>query len=210
VRNAVEFDAFVPVSTKLGLGLAGSYNETVRADPEHVWAPPYQVPELRPVLLGNDLDEAELSSDLQDRTVDFIREHPGYPFALAYRNARRMLQVPNSLSPADAELLGFDYTAVASREFKAVYWICALAFAVVLGLAIASCLTGRARPIPAFLWALGILAVLSLVFIAGGPRYRLPLDLVLILAAAPTVAALAGAATAGSRSGSPRASESDR
>ena len=85
LRNAEAFHSFVPVSTKLGLGLAGSYNETVRADPDHVWAPPYQLAEFHDELYGSKLDEAELSRELEQNAFDFIGDHPGYPFALAGR-----------------------------------------------------------------------------------------------------------------------------
>lgn len=194
IRNTAAFDSFVPVSTKLGLGLAGSYNETVRADPDHVWAPPYQLAELRPVLYGTDLDEAEISRELQDRALDFISEHPGYPFALAGRNLLRMVQL-GATAPgnADAELLGFNGDASDDGLFRAVWWICAAAFAALAIAAIVAVGRGWARPIPAFLWILALLAILPLIFIAAGPRYRLPVDLVLVLAAATVVASLSRA-----------------
>lgn len=191
VRNASEFGSFVPVSTKLGLGLAGSYNETVRADPEHVWAPPYQLPELRDVLYGTELDEAEVSRELQSRAIDFVGDHPTYPLALAYRNTRRMLQLQTSgLRAADAELLGFSGDSRASAAFKAAYWSSAVGFALLVILTIAAVVRGYARRVPAFIYMLAALQILSLVFIAGGPRYRLPADALLLIVAAPAVAEL--------------------
>lgn len=191
IRNTAAFDSFVPVSTKLGFGLAGSYNEAVRADPDHVWAPPYQLAELRSILYGTDLDEAEVSRELQSRALDFVGEHPGYPFALAGRNLLRMAQLGTAApGNADAELVGFNGDASGDGLFRAAWWLCAVAFAALALAAVVAVARGWARPIPAFLWILALLAILPLIFIAAGPRYRLPADLILILAAAPTVAAL--------------------
>jgi 4-amino-4-deoxy-L-arabinose transferase-like glycosyltransferase len=191
LRNALEFDSFVPVSTKLGLGLAGSYNETVRADPEHVWAPPYQLPELHGFLYGTDLDEAEVSRELQSRTLDFIRDHPGYPFALVYRNARRMTQLETSQPvAADAELLGFNGGASRLGPFRLVYWACALGFFALIALVVASALRGYAVRVPVFIFVLTALLVVPLLLIAAGPRYRLPADTLLIVIAAPAAAAV--------------------
>jgi 4-amino-4-deoxy-L-arabinose transferase-like glycosyltransferase len=191
VRNALEFDSFVPISTKLGVGLAGSYNETVRADPEHVWQPPYQLPELHSVLYQTRLDEAEVSRELQSRTLDFIGDHPGYPFALAYRNARRMTQLETSQPiAADAELLGFNGGSSEIGLFRVAYWSCAFGFFALLALAVASAIRGFAARVPVFIFALAALEVLPLLLIAGGPRYRLPADALLIVIAAPAAAAL--------------------
>jgi 4-amino-4-deoxy-L-arabinose transferase-like glycosyltransferase len=192
VRNAVEFDGFVPVSTKLGLGLAGSYNDAVRNDPQHVWVPPYQLPELRSFLYGTDDDEAEVSRELQSRAFDFVGDHPGYPIALAYRNLRRMLQLQTSgLVAADAELLGFSWREVATGTFKAVYWSCAVGFLLLVILVAIAALRGYARRVPWFIYVLALCEVLPLILIAGGPRYRLPADALLIVIAAPAAAALA-------------------
>lgn len=192
IRNAVEFDAFVPVSTKLGHGLAGTYNETVREDAEHVWRPTYQLPEFRELLFDSELDEAEASRELQRRALEFAREHPGYPLAVSYWNARRMLQLRTSpLNASDAELLGFDSVAAEDPTLKAAYWACAAAFAILAALLVASLARRELGGVPRFLLVLPVLLVLPLLPIAGGPRYRLPAELFLIVLAAPAVAALA-------------------
>lgn len=134
IRNASAFDSFAPVSTKLGLGLAGSYNEAVRADPDHAWAPPHQLAELRPVLYGTDLDEAEVSRELQRRALDFVGDHPGYPFELAAHNLLRIIS-PGATAPgnADAELVGLNGDAGDDGLFLGAWWLGAAAARVPLG-----------------------------------------------------------------------------
>lgn len=197
IRNAIEFDSLVPGSNKLGIALAGSYNESAREDPEHVWLPPGQLPELKRVFLDPDLDEAETARVLESRSLEFAADHPGYPFALAYQNLRRLLQLRTStLTASDAEWMGFGSGSATTTAFKAIYWSSAIAFVLLTALAILAAIRGDARAVPRFILLLSLLAVMPLLLIAAGPRFRLPADLLLIIVAAPAAARLASAGAA--------------
>lgn len=192
IRNAIEFDAFVAISNESGFVLAGAYNEFSEADADHEWLPPAQLPGLREVIVDPELNEAEVARELSSRAVEFATENPGYPFALAFHNAARFLQLrPGGPTVIDAQLLGFGNGAEAMGAFKATYWAAAVGFFALLALAVFGAVRGWLRAVPVFLVVLAVLAVAPLVFLAAGPRFRLPADVVLIVLAAPAAASLA-------------------
>jgi 4-amino-4-deoxy-L-arabinose transferase-like glycosyltransferase len=192
IRNAIEFDSLVPVSNKLGIALAGSYNESAREDPEHVWLPPAQLPELNQVFVDPELDEAETARELESRALDVAADHPGYPLALAYQNTRRLLQLDNTaLTAFDAEWLGFGGGSAATTTFEAIWWSGAVAFLLLAVLAVLAAIRGDIRAVPKFILVLALLVVVPLLVIAAGPRFRLPVDVLLIVVAAPAAVRLA-------------------
>ncbi|MGH2953119.1 MAG: ArnT family glycosyltransferase [Solirubrobacterales bacterium] len=197
IRNASEFDSLIPVSNKLGIALAGSYNEQARADPDHVWLPPAQLPELNRVFLDPELDEAETARELESRALEFAADHPGYPVALAFQNLRRLLQLQTSSPTAsDAEWMGYGGQAAGTTTFSAIFWSSAISFAVLLALVVLAVIRGHARIVPPFILVLALLVVVPLLLIAAGPRFRLPADLLLIIVAAPAAAELASSGVA--------------
>jgi 4-amino-4-deoxy-L-arabinose transferase-like glycosyltransferase len=192
IRNAIEFDTFVPGSNELGFGIAGAFNEQTREDPDHEWLPPAQLPQFSTLITDPDRTESEVSRELTRRSIEFALDHPGYPFTLALRNAARMAQVrPSGPTEIDAELYGFGVEAAGRATFSLAYWASALGFLALVALVIVSIARGHARRVPVFLAVLAVLAVLPLLLIAGGPRFRLPGDVLLIVFAAPAAAWLA-------------------
>jgi 4-amino-4-deoxy-L-arabinose transferase-like glycosyltransferase len=191
IRNAVEFDSFVPISNESGFVLAGAYNEQSRADSDHEWLPPAQLPGLRDVIVDPALSEAEVSRELTSRALELAADNPDYPFALAFHNSARLLQArPSGPTAIDAQLLGFGNGAEAIGSFRAAYWATALAFFAVVALTIAGAVRGWLRPLPAFLVVLAVVVVAPLIFLAAGPRFRLPADVLLIVFASPAAAQL--------------------
>ena len=96
IRNAVELDAFVPVSTQFGSALAGTYNSEARADRVNPasWRTLKRVDDYRPLFNQvRSTPEAVLEKELRAASLDFIREHPGYVLTVAWWTSRRMLDL---------------------------------------------------------------------------------------------------------------------
>ncbi len=186
VRNAEDFGRVVPVSNEVGYGLAGAFNPLTRDDPSHQWRPPFTVPEYRPTLLNRGLDEPEVSDRLRSKALGFAGDHPFYVFPLSLQNGVRMAELrvggPSSL---DSQLVGFGNSAVGSRLFRAFFRLDQLSFLLLAGLAIVAAVRGRFQMLPLPI-AIGLAVMaLALVPIAGAARFRLPVDLLLIIGVAP-------------------------
>ncbi len=186
VRNAVELDAFVPVSTQLGSALAGTYNDQAREDPDNPasWRHLRRVDDYAHIFgrVGS-IPEPALERELRSAALDYIVDHPLYLAEVAFWTTRRML-----------ELGGIDwarhtYTTVSvERGWADAGIVCFWVFAL---LAIAGACTRRARAAPWFVWAVPVLMYLSVVFlVVETPRYRSPVDPFVILLAALAVTAL--------------------
>jgi 4-amino-4-deoxy-L-arabinose transferase-like glycosyltransferase len=190
VRNAVVLHAFVPVSTQLGSALAGTYNDearTDRRDPgswrsvKHVaayrslWARVRQTP------------EPELERKLRTQALRYAADHPLYVAEVGWWSMRRTLDL--------AGLHRSRHTAASIGIEPGWATAGVVCFWVFGALALAGCATRRARRTPAFVWAVPVLMLLSVVFlVVETPRYRTPIDpFVILLAALALVAAAARA-----------------
>ena len=176
IRNAVELDAFVPVSTQAGYALAGQHNR-VAAENRAEWIAPFRVPDYRPLFTGEHLGEVELTDRLGDRAKDYALDHPDDVVAAAFWNTLRMLYLDD---PVDTERS----VAFSSGQPQGLAEVSIYAFWLLVLLAIAGCLVGAARRIPSFLWLLPILLLISPMFVVGLTRYRVPADPLLVLLAA--------------------------
>jgi len=185
VRNAVEFDAFVPVATQSGLLLAGTYNDEARLDPRlpGAWRPPDTQREYSALFADPALNEAELDSELRERALRYARRHPEYVLRSWVRRFVWMLHLGGGdverLSDADRNIVGD--LGDASR------W----GFYVVAVLALAGAFTRPARAAPWYFWLTGALLLVSGVALAGLIRYRSIVDPFLVLLAASAVIAAA-------------------
>jgi 4-amino-4-deoxy-L-arabinose transferase-like glycosyltransferase len=189
VRNAREFDAFVLISTQDGSNLAGTYNSTAaRPGPlRGTWVPPALLPEFQPLLRGN-LDEEQINDRLRSEGLDYVGDHPGYPFAVAGLNGLRIF----GLGPGHVhvERIAYDEMGIPRRAQPWVrYSVYAMALLAIAGIAA----TRRTRRPPLVVWLTPAVLLLN-VLIGGWPRYRVPIDPFLVLFAAAAVAALADAA----------------
>ena len=180
IRNAIVFDRFIPVSTQLGSALAGTYNDQARLDKENPasWRSIGHLPEYRELYARlQQIPEPEVEDIISERSKDYIREHPTYPFMVAWWTTRRML-----------DLGGLDWSRhTASTISVGPRWanagvFCFWVFAV---LALAGAFTKRARRTPFFVWLIPILLYLSVAFlVVETPRYRTGIDPFVVMLAA--------------------------
>ena len=180
IRNAVELDAFVPVSTQLGSALAGTYNDEAREDRENPasWRHLKRVDEYASIYgQRGTIPEPQLERELRAAALDYIREHPLYLGEVVFWTTRRGL-----------ELGGLDwarhtYTTVSVESGWAnagivCFWIFGL-------LAVAGAFTRGARQAPLHVWAVPVLMYLSVAFLViETPRYRSAIDPFIVLLAA--------------------------
>jgi 4-amino-4-deoxy-L-arabinose transferase-like glycosyltransferase len=183
VRNSVAFHQFVPLGTEGGYALAGTYNDAARSDARAPWL--WQPPLARTLTLHRReprLNEADISSRLSTEVVDFVRAHPGSPFAVAYWNARRLLNLPGP--GIERELASvWDYPRALAVISVYAFWLIGL-------LAIAGALTRATRRAPAAFWLCPLALAVPTLFFLGLTRYRVPADpYVVILAALGIVGA---------------------
>ncbi len=188
VRNAIELDAFVPVSTQLGSALAGTYNSEARADRVNPasWRTLKRVDDYRPLFNRvRSTPEPVLEKQLRAASLDFIREHPGYVVTVAWWTSRRML-----------DLAGLEWsihtagTVNVGRRWAVIGVICFWVFAL---LAVAGAVTRNARAAPLWVWAFPLLMYLSVVFlVVETPRYRTAIDPFIVLLAALALSAVRG------------------
>jgi 4-amino-4-deoxy-L-arabinose transferase-like glycosyltransferase len=187
IRNAIELESFVPVSTQLGSAMAGTYNDAARNDRENPaswrslrWVPDYA--ELFRRVRG--LPEATLERELRKAAVRYAREHPGYVAEVAWWSTLRTLELAgHDRSRATAATISIDHRW-ADRGIVC-FWVFAL-------LAVAGAVTRPARTAPRFVWAIPALLFLSVAFlVVETPRYRAAIDPFVILLAALAVTAAA-------------------
>jgi 4-amino-4-deoxy-L-arabinose transferase-like glycosyltransferase len=176
VRNAVELDAFVPVSTQDGPTLAGTYNDTARGFPNEPWNwvewfddPRYA----RYAQIDHALPEAELASTLRAEALDYVAEHPAAPVEVGWWNSGRLLHAT-----------GFDFVRLDVLGIGLPYWLGVAAVVVFWAGALAALAGLRAaRAAPRWLWLVPAMMLLT-VFAVAYARFRAPADAFVILLAA--------------------------
>ncbi|MEA2483301.1 MAG: hypothetical protein QOC55_1248 [Thermoleophilaceae bacterium] len=178
IRNAHDFHAFVPISTQSGFLLAGTYNEVSQHDPRDpgAYRPATFAPSLRPILSDPSLDENQMSRKLSKAGRDYATDHPGYVPEVFGLNGLRLLGLYTPLRGAKAAYLfqgiGPHYATVAL-----VGWY------VLALLAIAGLVRG-ARRMPWWMLVTPVLLYVSVIGISGDIRYRAPVELFAVWAAA--------------------------
>ena len=200
VRNAVELDGFVPVSTQLGSALAGTYNDQARSDRDNPasWRHIKHVPAHADLWRAiRTIPEPDLERRLRARSLEYIAEHPLYVGEVAFWNTVRLADLSGrARSRATAATIGIE------RRWADRGVVCFWLFAA---LALAAAFTARARGAPRFLWAMPALMIASVVFlVAETPRYRTPVDPFVVLLAALAVGAVVDGAARRVGGGRPR------
>jgi 4-amino-4-deoxy-L-arabinose transferase-like glycosyltransferase len=187
IRNAVVVHSFIPVSDEAGGTLAGTYNPISAADQRApasfrllAGIPPYQV-ETAHLATG---PEPAFQSGLLRLALDYIGRHPLYPAKVAVFNTQRLLDF-SGLSRARqmATTSGITSTWV---TYAGVF-----SFWAVLAVAAAGVAMRRLhRAVPGFVWLAAGLLSLSIVLVSTEtPRFRVPLDPLVILVAGAGLAA---------------------
>jgi 4-amino-4-deoxy-L-arabinose transferase-like glycosyltransferase len=202
VRDAVEFDRFVPVTTSGGISISGTYNEvSFRQGHTHgAWRDPQAIPSFRHLFEEPGRNEADVDEILRRDATSFAWDHPAYVASTSAWNLLRLFEVEGGSvvdadgQPLDRRGIGSE-TPVAERIGLALAVALALAgIAVLLASRRRSRRTGRAPDPPsgpAFLWVVPIVMLVIAIPVAGVPRYRLPADpFILLLAAIAAVSAV--------------------
>jgi 4-amino-4-deoxy-L-arabinose transferase-like glycosyltransferase len=187
VRNAVELDSFIPVTTQLGSALAGTYNDQARNDPVNpaAWRSIKHIPAHADLWRRiRSIPEPELERRLRARAGDDIAAHPAYVAEVGFWNTVRLLDLAGfTRARQTAATVGIDHGWADAGVV--CFWLFAL-------VALAGACTRRARRSPAVVWAVPVLMAAGVVFLTlETPRYRMPIDPFVVLLAALAVTAAA-------------------
>jgi outer membrane biosynthesis protein TonB len=186
IRDAIVMHRAIPISDQTGMVLEGTYNPRSAAshDPQYRWISYARIRDDRDIrLIASTLTEPQLESRLLHRALSYVSAHPGSPFAAAYDNVRRLLELEGAAAwRRSAAAIGIG--AGTARAGVVGFWIVAL-------LALAGACTRLARRAPRWLWGVPAVMALAAVLInAETPRLREPIDPFLILLAACALATL--------------------
>jgi 4-amino-4-deoxy-L-arabinose transferase-like glycosyltransferase len=179
VRNAVQFDAFVPISTQPGFIIAGTYNYTSHHDPAYpgAWRPANFDPGLRAITTDDSLDENQLSKKLAKSGRTYARKHPGYVFHATWLNGLRLLELKDLRAGTKATYrsqgIGPKYATLAQIG----WYLTAIATLAALAL-------GALRRVPWWVAVMPALLYLSVIWDSGDIRYRAPVEPFVVLGAA--------------------------
>lgn len=209
IRNAIDFGRLVPITTSSGISLAGTYNEaSFRDSASHgAWRDPQVVPQFRPLFVTPGLDEAAVDAALRRRAVDFAVDHPGYDAEVFGWNLLRMFEITGgSVVGAHNQVLSEASIGSADPASERI-GLAIIAALAILGVVVILRskprvrLAGRPRfpRGPLFLWLVPILFIVTSAPVGGLPRYRLPADPFLLIAAAIGLVSLYEVVTRGSR-----------
>lgn len=195
LRDAAEFERFVPITTSGGIAISGTYNEASYAAPDThgAWRTPQIVPEFAHLFVEPGRDEAEVDQILRREALSFAWAHPGYVVETSFWNALRLFEIAGG-SVVDERGRAVDNRGIGSTTPAAERIGLAIAAALALLGAVALV---RSRAVarragtaprlptgPAFLWLVPIVMLAVAIPIAGVPRYRLPADPFLMMLAA--------------------------
>lgn len=192
IRNAVQFGAFVPISTQPGFIISGTYNYTSDHDPEYpgAWRPANFDPAMAKIASDPTLDENQLSKKLGAAGRKYAREHPGYVVKATVLNGLRIIGLKDVRTGTKqtyrVQGIGSKYALLA----QIAWYIVGLA-------ALAGLVLGVARRVPWWVAVMPVLLYLSVIWDSGDIRYRAPIEPFVVLAAAAGVALLAAKRTAG-------------
>ena len=182
IRNAIDFNAFVPISTQSGFLVAGTYNATSDHDPVNpgAYRPASFDPALRPIVSDRSLDENQVNKKLAKAGRAYAKDHPGYVPRVLWWNGLRLLGLERPLATTEAT---YQFQGIGRGWAKPalVAWYL-LAVAAVAGL-----LLGAARAVPWWLLVVPVLLYLSVIAISSDVRYRVPIEPFVIWAAAVAV-----------------------
>jgi 4-amino-4-deoxy-L-arabinose transferase-like glycosyltransferase len=205
VRDAVEFDRFVPVTTSGGISISGTYNQVSysQGHTHGAWRDPQVVPGFRHLFEEPGRDEADVDAILRHDAISFAWDHPAYVASTSAWNLLRLFEIEGG-SVVDSKGRPLDQRGVGSETPTSERIGLALAVLAALG-GIAILLAARRRGRrtgqppdppsgPAFLWAVPIVMLAIAIPVAGVPRYRLPADPFILLLASIAAVSIVDAA----------------
>jgi 4-amino-4-deoxy-L-arabinose transferase-like glycosyltransferase len=182
IRNAITEHQFVPVTTELGLTLAGTYNNH-SARERFIWE--FAYPNYRAIKKNPRLNDAQQSNQLISAVFGYIGRHPAYLPEAIFWNSMRLLDLQGRRV---SRMTAFNDTRATARfaDLGVIsFWITGL-------LAIVGLFTNAVRRIPRAFWLTPLLLWLSVAPLSTGtPRFRAALDPFVILLAAVAIETIA-------------------
>lgn len=171
IRNAVEFHAFVPISTESGFLVAGTYNAVSAHDPVEpaTYRPVTFDPALRPIVADRSLDESQVDRKLARAGRNYARHHAGYVAKVVWFNGLRLLGWKRG--GAEAKFT-YAFQGIGSGYAK----LARFSWYVLALVALAGLAMGAARDLPWWLWVVPVALYLSVIWISGDLRYRVPIE----------------------------------
>jgi 4-amino-4-deoxy-L-arabinose transferase-like glycosyltransferase len=192
IRNAVEFHAFVPLTTSSGITSSGVYNQTSydQSWTHGAWRDPQIVPEFEHLFKDPSLHEPEVDSQLRRAAHDFAWQHPGYVGEVFGWNLLRLFEIEGG-SVVDSDGSVLDQRGIGSADPASERIGLGLAglFAIVGAVALIRSRRDddprrRVPRGPLFFWLIPLLTILVTALINGLPRDRVPTDPFLLTLAA--------------------------
>jgi 4-amino-4-deoxy-L-arabinose transferase-like glycosyltransferase len=184
IRDVTVLHRVIPLTTQDGYLLAGTYNATSAHFPGQpgVWVVPTYDPALaRLVAAHPGAQEAQLNDILHRAAIDYATGHPGYVATVVAYNFLRLFDLtsPSFVRAAVSGEYGYG-----SRAGTADY-VCTLAL---IALAVVGIFRRGPRTWPAGVWLVPLLLLAVTLPTHANPRFRAPLDPVLVVFASATVA----------------------
>jgi 4-amino-4-deoxy-L-arabinose transferase-like glycosyltransferase len=210
VRNAVVMHRFIPISTQTAFTLAGTYNNFSKHNTVYpgAWVDPRLFSRKLGGAFGGGYDrifaqhlgEPELDTRLRHAVAQYMRADPGYVGTVTIQNAKRAFE----LGGPGWERFADPAVGLSPRVAGA----CAYGFMLFGVLALLGAATRRGRRLPTLVWVGALLTAVGFLVAQGEPRFRVPLDPLVIVLAGIAVAAVLDrrAGAAGERTTRPRAS----
>ena len=189
VRNAIEFDSFVPVATQEGINLSGSYNAVADERPRGAFVPPSAVPDNRPLFGEPSLDEADVNRVLTRRGATYALEHPERVGEVTWWSLLRMFDVAGDPTVTRISYVESGVPTGLRRLTSAAIQVAAVL--ALLGIAALALRRGPPRG-PRFVWLAPALLLATTAPVLGTPRYRAPLDPFIVVLCAIAAVALTG------------------
>ena len=139
------------------------------------------VPALKPLFGQPGANEAEVDGELRSRGIEFALDNPDFVAGATGVHGLQLFHLWPDIDRGAGN--SFRETGVPESlwgEYTAAFW----AFLALVAGGIVLVVRRRTRFGPAWLWAIPVLVVLSVVPLLGPPRYRIPADPFLAILAA--------------------------
>jgi hypothetical protein len=179
IRNAIDFHAFVPISTQSGFLVAGTYNSVSDHDPVNpgAYRPASFDPALRPIVTDRSLDENQVNKKLSKAGRTYAKDHPGYVPRVLWWNGLRLLGIARPLPTVEA---AYEFQGIGRGYAK----LALIAWYLAVIAAIGGLLLGALRRADWWLWVVPVLLFASVIVISSDIRYRAPIEPFVVWAAA--------------------------
>jgi 4-amino-4-deoxy-L-arabinose transferase-like glycosyltransferase len=186
IRNAAEFDRFLPLGTQSGYTMSGQWNARATAPgPLHtLWLAPRTVAELADPFRKPDIDEGRLDAELRSRAIDFAWNHPAAVLDALITNMLRTFDLGPTGTDVSYGEMGVPADLVNATRIS-IYAILALSIG---GSVLLVTRRTRHQAEPSWrVWLVPGLIFASSALWLGAPRYATPILAFLAIPSAATL-----------------------